>query len=47
MNTQCSIYSVVYAKNKGHHQAALLFCLPSSLAIIAVVRIVHTIDLYQ
>ncbi|MCV3024084.1 hypothetical protein VVX58_01140 [Escherichia coli] len=35
------------AKNKGHHQAALLFCLPNSLAIIAVVRIAHTIDFYQ
>ncbi|WP_213089564.1 hypothetical protein, partial [Escherichia coli] len=23
-NTQCCVYSVVYAKNKGHHQAALL-----------------------
>lgn len=41
MNTRSSVYSVVYAKNKGHHQAALLFCLPSSLAIIAVVRIAH------
>lgn len=41
MNTQCSVYSVIYAKNKGHYQAALLFCLPSSLAIIAVARIAH------